>query len=49
MFISPSYPSAVDAIGGWGLLMIPLGISVAALVGGFFLFDRQAPRVAEQL
>ncbi len=49
VFISPSYPSAVDAIGGWGLLMIPIGISVAALVGGFLLFDHRAPRVAEQL
>lgn len=48
-FISPSYPSAATAIGGNGMLLIPIGIGVAALIGGFFLFDRQAPRVAEQL
>jgi ABC-2 type transport system permease protein len=49
VFISPRYPSAASAIGGFGLLMIPIGISVAALVGGFLLFDHEAPRVAEQL
>ncbi len=49
VFVSHSYPTAASAIGGYGLLMIPIGISVAALVGGFLLFDREAPRVAEQL
>ena len=49
VFISPSYPSAASAIGGTAMLLIPIGIGVIALVGGFLLFDRQAPRVAEQL
>jgi ABC-2 type transport system permease protein len=49
VFIDPRYPSAARAIGGGGLLAIPIGIGVLALVGGFLLFDRQAPRVAEQL
>ncbi len=49
VFVSQSYPTAASAIGGYGLLMIPIGIGVVALVGGFLLFDREAPRVAEQL
>lgn len=49
VFVSHSYPTAAGAIGGYGLLMIPIGIGLAALVGGFLLFDREAPRVAEQL
>jgi len=49
VFIDPGYPSAASAIGGWKMLLIPIGIGVAALIGGFFLFDREAPRVAEQL
>ncbi len=49
VFIDHSYPSAASAIGGSTLLLIPIGIGVAALVGGFLLFDREAPRVAEQL
>jgi ABC-type polysaccharide/polyol phosphate export permease len=49
VFISSSYPSAASAIGGVGLLMIPVAIALVALVGGFLLFDHEAPRVAEQL
>lgn len=49
VFISHRYPSAASAIGGGHLVLIPIGIGVAALVGGFVLFDRRAPRVAEQL
>ena len=49
VFISHRYPSAASAIGGHGLILIPIGIGVAALVGGFLLFDHEAPRVAEQL
>jgi len=49
VFISHSYPTATSAIGGDALLLIPIALGVAALLGGFLLFDRQAPRVAEQL
>lgn len=49
VFIDPSYPTAASAIGGVGLLMIPIGLGLASVVGGFLLFDRRAPRVAEQL
>jgi ABC-2 type transport system permease protein len=49
VFISHSYPTATSAIGGSALLLIPIGIGVVALIGGFLLFDHEAPRVAEQL
>ena len=49
VFIDPGYATASSAIGGTGLLLVPLGLSAIALVGGFLLFDREAPRVAEQL
>jgi ABC-2 type transport system permease protein len=49
VLISHRYPSAASAIGGGTMLLIPIGISIVALVGGFLLFDREAPRVAEQL
>jgi len=47
--IDPSYPSAVSAIGGNALLLIPIGIAVLAVLGGFLLFDREAPKIAELL
>lgn len=49
VLISPKYPDAAHAIGGLGMLMIPVGIGVAVVVGGLIVFDRQAPKVAEQL
>jgi ABC-2 type transport system permease protein len=48
-FISAEFPTASEAIGGGALILIPIGIAVAALVIGFLVFDRQAPYVAEQL
>jgi ABC-2 type transport system permease protein len=48
-FVNPAYPSAAKAIGGYGMLAIPGGIVLAVLVIGYLTFDRQAPRVAEQL
>lgn len=47
--IDPSHPSAVEAAGGWPLLLVPAGILVALLVFGYRYFDREAPRVAEDL
>jgi len=49
VFINPAYPTAASAIGGTALLFIPIGLGLAALIGGFLLFDRRAPQVAEQL
>jgi ABC-2 type transport system permease protein len=47
--IDPSNPSAFEAIGGDGLILVPLGVIVVLAVGGFRYFDRKAPRVAEEL
>ncbi|HEV3093385.1 MAG TPA: ABC transporter permease [Solirubrobacteraceae bacterium] len=49
VLIAPSYPTAASAIGGTPMLLIPIGIGIAVFATGFLLFDRQAPRVAEQL
>lgn len=48
-FIDPRYPTAAAAIGGTAMLMIPVGITLAVIVIGYLFFDREAPRVAEQL
>ena len=45
----PSVPNALEAAGGWGLLMIPLGLVAATCVVGFWYFNRAAPDVAENL
>lgn len=42
-------PSAADAMGGPGWLLVPLALVVAAVVLGFGVFNRMAPRVAEEL
>jgi ABC-2 type transport system permease protein len=47
--IDPAAPSAKMVLGGWGPLMIPLGIIVVAFVLGLWVFSREAPRVAEEL
>ncbi len=49
VFIDPRYPTAASAIGGAGLLSIPIGLGLSTVIGGFLLFDRRAPKVAEQL
>jgi ABC-2 type transport system permease protein len=48
-FIDPRYPSAFAALGGGALILVPIGIALATIVGGYLFFDREAPRVAEQL
>ncbi len=47
--IDPSAPSAAQAIGGAPRLLIPAGIVVGLCVLGFWKFDREAPRIAEDL
>jgi ABC-2 type transport system permease protein len=42
-------PSAAAAIGGAPRLAIPIGIVLATFVLGFWFFNREAPRIAEQL
>jgi ABC-2 type transport system permease protein len=46
----PASPGAVEAAGGSPLLLvIPIAISVAAIVAAPLVFSREAPRVAEEL
>ncbi len=45
----PASPSAADAIGGAPLLAIPIGITFVVFGLGFYVFNRMAPEVAEEL
>jgi ABC-2 type transport system permease protein len=47
--IDPHAMSAAQAIGGAPRLLIPAAIVVAVCVGGFFIFDRSARHIAEDL
>jgi len=47
--IDPHAPSAAEAIGGAPYLVIPLGVIVGAVALGYWIFDRSAPHIAEDL
>jgi ABC-2 type transport system permease protein len=47
--IDPTAPSASQAIGGTARLLIPIGITLGAFLLGFWIFNREAPRIAEDL
>ena len=47
--IDPDAMSAAQAAGGWEWLLIPGGIVVGVLALGFWVFNREAPRIAEDL
>jgi ABC-2 type transport system permease protein len=47
--IDPSAPTAADAIGGGVRLLIPLAIVLLVFALGFWVFMREAPRIAENL
>jgi ABC-2 type transport system permease protein len=47
--IDETAPNAWDAAGGMAYLTIPGGIVLTALVLGFWVFNREAPRIAEEL
>jgi ABC-2 type transport system permease protein len=47
--IDPTAASAAHAAGGWERLLIPGGIVVGVFVLGYWVFDRAAPRIAEEL
>jgi ABC-2 type transport system permease protein len=47
--VDPHAPSAAYAIGGAAHLAIPIGFVLALFAVGFWSFNRQAPRIAEQL
>jgi ABC-2 type transport system permease protein len=47
--IDPSAPGPVDAAGGWGLLLVPIALYLAVCALAVWIFDREAPLIAEQL
>jgi ABC-2 type transport system permease protein len=47
--IDPSAPSAVEAIGGWEWALLPAGVFVAVCAFGLWVFNHEAPRIAERL
>ena len=47
--IDPAAPTAAAAAGGTLRLLVPLGILVAVCALGYRVFDRAAPRIAEEL
>ena len=47
--IDPTAPGAVATVGGWGHLIPPVVIAAAVCVLGVWVFNREAPRVAEEL
>jgi ABC-2 type transport system permease protein len=47
--IDPSAPTAANVAGGYGKLAIPLAIIAGSFVVGLWVFDREAPRIAEEL
>ncbi len=48
-FIDPSAVTAAEAVGGAPLLLIPAAIVVVVLLLGYWVFNREAPRIAEEL
>jgi len=49
LLLGAGSPSASEAVGGAAYLVVPAAILVAAVVLGFVVFNRMAPRVAEDL
>jgi ABC-2 type transport system permease protein len=47
--IDPTAPDAAEAIGGWDRLLIPLVLILATFAFGLWLFNREAPTIAERL
>jgi ABC-type polysaccharide/polyol phosphate transport system ATPase subunit/ABC-type polysaccharide/polyol phosphate export permease len=45
--IDPAAPSAAQLVGGYPMLMIPLGIAFGMLALGLWVFARKSPRAAE--
>lgn len=47
--VDPSAPTAITVLGGWQWLVVPTGIVVALFALGWWVFMREAPRIAENL
>lgn len=48
-FINPATPAVSELLGSTAALLVPIGIVVAIFAIGFWVFNRIAPRVAEDL
>jgi ABC-2 type transport system permease protein len=49
LVVDPNAPGAAAAVGGWSHLIPAAVIAIAVCVGSVWYFNREAPRVAEQL
>lgn len=49
LFVDPAYVNAADAMGGAVRLLIPIAIAIGTFVLGLWVFNREAPRIAEEL
>jgi ABC-2 type transport system permease protein len=47
--IDPDAPGWIAAIGGWPLAIVPVAVLVGACAVGLWVFNREAPRIAERL
>ena len=47
--VDPNSPGFVEAIGGWPAAFLPIGVLVAVCAFGLWIFNREAPRIAERL
>jgi ABC-2 type transport system permease protein len=47
--VDPGSPGFVEAIGGFPWWLLPVGIWAAVIAFGFWIFNREAPRIAERL
>jgi ABC-2 type transport system permease protein len=49
LFIDPTYVSTADGMGSATLILIPVALVIATFALGFWVFNREAPRIAEDL
>jgi ABC-2 type transport system permease protein len=47
--VDPHAASAVQAAGGFTWFLIPVGITIATCAFGLWIFNREAPKIAERL
>ena len=47
--VDPTAPGFVEAIGGFPLALVPIGIFVAVCAFGLWVFNHEAPKIAERL
>ena len=47
--VDPGARGAVEVVGGWGWTLVPVAIFVGVCALGVWLFDREAPAIAERL